>query len=130
MGGDVVVDRLFGLVLDELRRRGHPLHEPLTVAELCDDVAPYGAVRSALDLELKADYDHAVLRLLAGGGGHVRIEPDEVRQELQRALGTPYPDVDAYRAYGSARVRIEPDSVPAPAEADDCLLYTSDAADE
>lgn len=112
---DRIVDGLYALAAEELRRRGHPADEPISVAQLCDHVVPYGAVRSALELELKADYDHAVLRLLAAAGERVRLEPEEVREELQRALATPYPDVDAYREYAAARVWIALDSTTPPA---------------
>lgn len=120
MEEDRVVERLYGLVVDELRRRGHRTDQPLSVAELCDEVAPYGAVRSALELELKADYDHALLRLLAGAGDHVRLEPEEVRDELKRQLAAPLPDVAVYRGYAAARVWIdlepgEAEAVEAPA---------------
>lgn len=122
---DRLLARLNDLVVEELRRRGHPADRPVTIGELCDEIAPYGAVRTALDVEIKADYDHAILRFLAGAGHHVRLEPDEVREELQRVLAAPYPDVGAYREFAAARAWIDftpppepvaPDAGPADAE--------------
>ena len=101
------VARLHGLLVEELRRRGRSEAEPIPVAELCDELIPYAAVRSRLGVELNADYEDALLRLLAGVGGRVHLEPEEARQELVRELEGPYPDVGAFRKFSASRVWVE-----------------------
>lgn len=98
-----VVIRLYGALIDALRRRGHPEDEPVRVSELYEDLVPYRAVRAALGVELNADYEHAVLRLLAGEGDLVRIEPDEAREELRREADEPYPAVGLFRKFSASR---------------------------
>lgn len=100
---DEVVIRLYGALVDALRRRDHPADEPVRVAELYEDLIPYRAVRSTLGVELNADYEHALLRLLAGAGDLVRIEPDEARQELSREADQPYPAVGLFRKFSASR---------------------------
>lgn len=100
---DEVVIRLYGALVDALRRRDHPADTPVRVAELYEDLVPYRAVRSALGVELNADYEHALLRLLAGAGDLVRIEPDEAREELNREADRPYPTVGLFRKFSASR---------------------------
>jgi RNA polymerase subunit RPABC4/transcription elongation factor Spt4 len=104
---DEVVARLHQCLLDELRSREHPLGRPLTVAQICEEVIPYGAVRSKIRVELNADYEHALLRLLAGERGLLRIEPEEVRKELEREAAEPFPDVGVFRRYSGFEVWVD-----------------------
>jgi hypothetical protein len=46
---------------------------------------------------LNADYEHALLRLLAGEGDLARIEPREVRDKLRLELESPNPNVGIFR---------------------------------
>ena len=73
---DEFVIRLYRALVEELRRRGHDEDRPLQVSELYRDVIPYRAVRSALGVALNADYEDALLRLLAGERDLLRLEPD------------------------------------------------------
>lgn len=108
---DEVVSRLYRILVDELRRRGHPEGEPLKVAELYETVVPYRAVRPALGLDLNADYEHALLRLLSGERGLLRLEPAAAMEELRREADTPYPAVGLFRKFSGCRVWVEmPDS--------------------
>lgn len=109
------VARLHGLLVEELKRRGRPESEPVPLAELYQELVPYAAVRSRLGFELNADYEDTLLRLLAGVGGRVHVEPEEARQELVRELEAPYPDVGAFRKFASSRVWVEHEgAVPVP----------------
>ena len=107
---DEVVTRLYGELVDALRRRAYPEDEPLTVAELHDEVIPYRSVRSRIGVELHADYEHALLRLLAGERGLLRVEPASARAELQREAAETYPDVEAFRRFLDSEVWV---SLPA-----------------
>jgi hypothetical protein len=101
---DDVVDRLQRCIVEELSERGHEPGRPLKVAELYEDIVPYRAVRSRLEVELNADYEHALLRLLAGEGDLLRLDQEEVRQELARELLEPYPTVGVFRKFSTSDV--------------------------
>ena len=101
---DEVVIRLYRALVEELRRRGHPEDRPLQVSELYRDVIPYRAVRSALGVALNADYEDALLRLLAGERDLLRLEPEEARDELRREVKAPYPAVGLFRKFSASKV--------------------------
>ncbi|MBI4543802.1 MAG: zinc ribbon domain-containing protein [Gemmatimonadetes bacterium] len=96
------------------RTRPDALDQSITVAEIYQDLVPYRRVRSTLGVELNADYEHAVMRLLAGEGGLVRLEPTEVQQQLRRELGSPNPNVGLFRQFAAcdAWVTIPPAEPP------------------
>jgi hypothetical protein len=103
---------LHGCLTRQLRHRGGQ-EQPVTVAEIYQDLVPYRAVRSEIGVELNADYEHALVRLLAGEGGLARLEPAEVRAELQRELGMPDPNVTLYRKFAGCDVWVALDPIPA-----------------
>lgn len=110
---DEVVTRLYRALVEELHRRGHPEGQPVKVSELYQDLVPYRAVRSALGVELNADYEHALLRLLAGERGLLRLEPAEAREELRREVDAPYPFVGLFRKFSASNVWVTlPDRKP------------------
>lgn len=110
---DETVTRLYRALVRELRRREHPANRPVTVADVYQTLVPYAAVRSTLGVELNADYEHALLRLLSGERDLVRLEPETAREALQREVNTPYPFVGLYRNFSSSPVWI---AMPEPAE--------------
>jgi hypothetical protein len=99
-----VVARLRHCLVEELRKRGHSAGRPIKVSQLYQEIVPYRAVRSRLQVELNADYEHALLRLLAGEGGALRLEPEEARVELQHEAAEPYPYVGLYRKFSASEV--------------------------
>ncbi|HUG42535.1 MAG TPA: zinc ribbon domain-containing protein [Longimicrobiales bacterium] len=103
---DEAVTRLYRCLVEELRRRGHAEDDPVTVAELHQDLVPYRAVRSALGVDLMADYEHALLRLLAGERGLLHVEPAEAREALRREVEVPYPVVGLYRKFSACEVQV------------------------
>ena len=108
---DEVVGRLHDRLVEELRSRGHDPHQPLKVSDLYETIIPYQAVRSELGVELNADYQHALLRLLAGDRGLLRVEPPEARAELRAEVEAPYPAVDRFRQFAASDVWV---SLPPP----------------
>lgn len=122
------VERLHRCLVEALHSRGHSRQEPVTVAEISDELVPYARVRSELEVDLNADYEHILLQLLAESD-RIRLEPEEARQALRRELDSPHPDVGIFRRFPSSRVWVEPpeerpviggdapDAVAAPAEA-------------
>lgn len=108
---DTVVTQLHRTLVDALRRmRPGALNRPITVAEIYQDILPYREARNAVGFEINADYEHALLRLLAGEGDLARIEPREVRDKLRMELDSPNPDVGLFRNYAACDVwvSIEP----------------------
>lgn len=104
---DEVVTRLYRCLVEELRRRGHDEEHPLKVSELYQELVPYRAVRSSLGVELNADYEHALLRLLAGERNLLRLEPEQAREELRREVDAPYPFVGLFRKFSASNVWVD-----------------------
>ena len=118
---DEVVTRLYRALVEELQRRGHPEGQPVKVSELYQDLVPYRAVRSALGVELNADYEHALLRLLSGERDLLRLEPQQAREELRREVEAPYPFVGLFRKFSASNVWVSmpaQDRAAEPAEAE------------
>lgn len=106
---DEVVIRLYRCLVEELRRRGHSLEHPIKVSELYQDLVPYRSVRSELGVELNADYEHALLRLLAGERDLLRLEPAEARNELRGEVEASYPFVGLFRKFSASDVWVVPE---------------------
>lgn len=104
-----VISRLHRYLLDALEQtRDDPFDKPVTVAEIYQDLVPYRRARTALGVELNADFEHALLRLLAGEDDRVRLEPEQARDELARELESPNPNVGLYRKFAACDVWILP----------------------
>lgn len=100
-----MVAQLHRTLIDAMRRsRPASLHRPVTVAEIYQDLVPYKTARSEIGFDLNADYEHTLLRLLAGEGDFARIEPREVRDKLRLELESPNPDVGLFRNYAACDV--------------------------
>ncbi|HSL69951.1 MAG TPA: hypothetical protein VK864_06890, partial [Longimicrobiales bacterium] len=112
-----LVARLHEGLVEALRRRQQSLAQPVTVAEIYQDLIPYRLVRSEFGFALNADYEHALLQLLAGEGDYVRIEPPEARAELRRELNTPNPNVAMIRHYAACDVFVMGHAPAGPASA-------------
>src|SRR5512142_2176818 len=106
---DSVVLRLHRALAEALQRRRPDIEAaPVTVAEIYQELVPYRNVRATVGFEMNADYEHALLRLLAGEDALVRLEPEEVRQQLERELRTPNPDVTLFRRFAACDVWVSP----------------------
>jgi hypothetical protein len=106
-----LVAKLHRTLVDALRRaRPDALNRPITVAEIYQDILPYREAREAVGFEINADYEHTLLRLLAGEGDLARIEPREVRDKLRMELESPNPDVGLFRSYAGCDVWVSIDS--------------------
>lgn len=93
--------------------RPDALSRPVTVAELYQDIAPYRRMRDLAGIEIHADYEHALIRLLAGEGGVARIDPDTAADALMIEAESLEPDLSAYRKYAACEVRLMPGDRPA-----------------
>jgi len=108
------LERLFRrLVLNVAQLDPLRLDAPLPLVEIHENLVPYRTHRAVLAIETHQDYEMTVLRLLAGERGFARVEPDEVRQLLEREAQAVSPDTGIFRRFPSATVRLEPDQVRA-----------------
>jgi hypothetical protein len=106
---DGYVDGLYRALVDALRQaREEPFAAPVTVAEIYQDLVPYRTVRLALGFDMNADYEHTLLRLLAGEGELARIDPPEAGDELRTELRSPNPNVGLFRKFAGCDVWITP----------------------
>ncbi|MGH7467705.1 MAG: zinc ribbon domain-containing protein [Longimicrobiales bacterium] len=87
-----------------LQRQHHGSDQPVTVAEVYQDLIPYRNVRTSVGFALNADYEHALLKLLAGDGGYARVEPAEVQNALRLELKSQNPNVGIFRNYAACDV--------------------------
>lgn len=111
---DAVVTRLHEALVDAIRQqRPAQTNQPITVAEIYQELVPYRTVRSHLGVEMNADYEYALLRLLAGEGGYARLEPAEAREALRLEIGSPNPNVSLYRKFAGCDVWLDIEAVSA-----------------
>lgn len=99
------LDRLFGLLVAALARETR-VAVPFPAAEVYERLVPYRANRSHLNVATHQDYEMAVLRLLAGERGYVQIEPENVREAMQREIATINPDPAYFRSFPDAQVMV------------------------
>jgi hypothetical protein len=110
---DDTLRRFYGALVEALRERGPAdLERPFTVAEIYQDLVPYRTHRDALGVEMNGDYEHALLRLLAGEGGYLRIESELAQREIRQELDEVDPNTALYRDFAAVDVRLEPDAIP------------------
>ena len=99
------LDRLFGLLVTALARETR-VAVPFPAAEVYERLVPYRSNRSHLNVATHQDYEMAVLRLLAGERGYVQLEPENVREAMQREIATINPDPAYFRSFPDAQVMV------------------------
>src|SRR6266850_280014 len=99
------LDRLFGLLVVALARETR-VAVPFPASDVYERLVPYRSNRSRLNVATQQDYEMAVLRLLAGERSYVQIEPDTVREAMQREIATINPDPAYFRSFPDAQVMI------------------------
>lgn len=87
------------------------LSSPFSVAEIYQNLVPYRTHRDEIGVEMNADYEHALLRLLAGEHDFLTIESRTARQEIREELESPNPNTSLYRDFAAADVRLNPDKI-------------------
>ena len=85
------------------------INSPFSVAEIYQNLVPYRTHRDEIGVEMNADYEYALLRLLAGEGEYLSIESTTARQEIQEELDSPNPNTGLYRDFAAADVRLNSD---------------------
>jgi Double zinc ribbon len=121
-----LVERLYRKLLEALSETAAVSPSALTIADLYQHLVPYRSVRMELDVLELAQYEHALLRLLAGEGELVRVLDEDARRELAAELSSPNPILGIYRDYAGVGVELrdvperverrapEPSAEPAP----------------
>jgi hypothetical protein len=105
-----ILARFHRALVREIRAQ-HPeyLEEPFTVAEIYQNLVPYRTHRDEIGVEMNADYEHALLQLLAGEGDFLTMESRTARQEIREELDSPNPNTGLYRDFAAADVRLNPE---------------------
>jgi len=85
--------------------------EPLTVAEIYRDLVPHGSCAEDLGMETHAEYEHVLLRLLAGEGEYLTLDSETAVEGIRAELASPVPDTGLYRDHSRAFVRLNPGRV-------------------
>lgn len=97
------LDRLFECLVEALAREAR-IALPVPAAEVYERLVPYRSNRSRLKVATHQDYEMTVLRLLAGERDYVRLEPDDVREGMQREVTAANPDATIFRSFPDARI--------------------------
>src|SRR2546425_12540416 len=99
------LDRLFALLVAALARETR-MAVPFPAADVYERLVPYRSNPSRLNVATHQDYEMAVLRLLAGERNYVQLEPENVREAIQRELATINPDPAYFRSFPEAQVMV------------------------
>src|SRR2546422_5910329 len=130
------LDRLFGLLVTALARETR-VAIPFPASDVYERLVPYRSNRSRLNVATHQDYEMAVLRLLAGERNYLQLEPENVREAMQREIATINPDPAYFRSFPDAQVMVNGRAAervllaerayapPSAAEADEELVDTT-----
>ena len=99
------LDRLFERLVQELAEESR-LAVPFPAAEVYERLVPYRSNRSRIKVATHQDYEMTVLRLLAGERGYLRLEPDDVREAMQREVAETNPDTAYFRNFPDAQAMV------------------------
>ena len=109
---DTPLHRLHQLLVGALQTRDpEALRRPFTVAEIYQDLVPYRRYRGQIGVEMNGDYEHLLLRLLAGEGELVRLESEPALRAIRKELEQANPNTGVYRDYAAADVRLMTEAV-------------------
>jgi len=101
------VERLFELIVRNLYADAPArLAQPIAVAELVRVIAPYRAVRRPLAIGTAEDYEHLMLRLVAGEGGLAIAAPPEALARFRAEVLLDHPDLHVLSHEASAAVTL------------------------
>ena len=93
------------LLTRRLGEEGVPIQSPIAVAELYRRLVPYSICRDALGLATKAEYDMALLRLLADDVS-LEVPEDALREAVSRELSSPEPGLAILQRFAASEVRL------------------------
>ena len=101
------VERLFDLIVRNLHADAPSrLTQPISVGELVRTIAPYRAVRRPLAIGTAEDYEHLMLRLVAGEGGFAAAAPPESLSRFRAEVLLDHPDLHVLSHEAAATVTL------------------------
>jgi hypothetical protein len=107
---DQVLDRFHRVLVEEIEaHRPEYLEAPFTVAEIYQNLVPYGTHRDRVGVEMNGDYEHALVRMLAGDGEYLVLESAAALRALREELDSANPNTGIYREYAAVDVRLNPE---------------------
>ena len=107
MSQEQVLERFHRALIEEIQtQRPEYLTGPFTVAEIYQNLVPYGSHRDRIGVEMNGDYEDALLRLLAGEGGFLILESEPALRDLRAELETSNPNTGLYREFAAVDVRV------------------------
>lgn len=107
MSQEAILERFHRALIEEIQtQRPEYLTGPFTVAEIYQNLVPYGSHRDRIGVEMNADYEDALLRLLAGEGGFLVLESVPALRDIQAELDTSNPNTGLYREFAAVDVRL------------------------
>jgi len=109
---DVLARFHAALVEEILARRPEYIHAPFTVAEIYQNLVPYGTHRDRIGVEMNGDYEDALLRLLAGEGGYLVLESPQALRTLREEVSSTNPNTGLYREFAAVDVRLNQAFLP------------------
>ena len=102
-----VLERFHRALIEEIQtQRPDYLTGPFTVAEIYQNLVPYGSHRDRIGVEMNGDYEHALLRLLAGEGGYLVLDSEPALQALRAEVESANPNTGLYREFAAVDVRL------------------------
>lgn len=113
-----VVERFHRVLVEEIQaQRPEYLDSRFSVAEIYQQLVPYGTHRDRIGVEMNGDYEDALVRLLAGEGGFLLLESEPALRDLKAELDSINPNTALYRRFAAVDVRLNPDFLDLPADA-------------
>lgn len=102
-----VLERFHRALIEEIQtQRPEYLTGPFTVAEIYQNLVPYGSHRDRIGVEMNGDYEHALLRLLAGEGGYLVLDSEPALEAIRAECDSGNPNTGLYREFAAVDVRL------------------------
>lgn len=121
-----VLERFHRALIEEIQtQRPDYLTSPFTVAEIYQNLVPYGSHRDRIGVEMNGDYEDALIRLLAGEGEYLVLDSEAALRALQAEVQSSNPNTGIYRDFAAADVRLNPAHVDLSADTMDQLVDLS-----
>lgn len=122
-------DALFALLRRRMADERLGSGDPIGVAELHKRLLPYHTCRDSLGYATKAEYDVALLRLLADEGSVAVSEP-ALREAVRAEIRQPEPGLAFLHRFAASEIRVKAVTEPAAARPDDATTARAgDATD-
>lgn len=130
MSHEEVLERFHRALIEEIQtQRPDYLTGPFTVAEIYQNLVPYGSHRDRIGVDMNADYEDALLRLLAGEGGFLVLESEHALRDIRDELEASNPNTGLYREFAAVDVRLNQSRIDLSAAAIDELTDLAEELD-